>query len=36
MLTWDKIVVDDEMMIDKRTGEVLGAGVDYTCYKEKF
>ena len=36
MLTWDNIVVDDEMMIDKRTGEVLGPGVDYTCYKEKF
>ena len=28
--------VDDDMMIDKWTGEVLGSQVDYTCYKGKF
>ena len=30
------IVVDYYMMIDKRTGEVLGLEVDFTCYKEKY
>ena len=36
-LAWDsfqkKIVVDVDMIIDKRTGEVLGPEVDYTYYK---
>ena len=30
------IVIDDETLIDKRTGEVLGHEVDYTYYKNKF
>ena len=25
------IVVDGDIMIDRRTGEVLGSEVDYTC-----
>ena len=25
--------VDSDMMVGKRTGEVLGPEVDYTCYK---
>ena len=39
-LTWDELqknmVIDSEIMIDSRTGEVLGSEVDYTCWKEKF
>ena len=39
-LAWDSllknILVDDGMMIDKETGEVIGLAVDYTCYKKKF
>lgn len=30
------LVVNEEIMIDKRTGEVLGREVNYTCYKDKF
>ena len=30
------IGVDGDMMIDIRTGDVLGTEVDYTCWKEKF
>ena len=30
------MVIDDETLIDKRTGEVLGHEVDYTYYKNKF
>ena len=30
------IVRDDDTMIDKRTGEVLGPEVDFTYWKEKF
>ena len=29
-------VVDADMMLDKKTGEVLGAEVDYVCCKCKF
>ena len=38
--TWDRlqknIVVDDDTMIDKRTGEVLNPEVDSTYWKDKF
>ena len=30
------IVWDDDTMIDKRTGKVLGPEVDFTYWKEKF
>ena len=30
------LVVNEEIMIDKRTGEVLGREVNYACYKDKF
>ena len=34
-LAWDElqknIVVDGDIMIDRRTSEVLGSEVDYTC-----
>ena len=39
-LTWEGlqkyIAMDDETMIDKRTGEVLNLEVDSTYYKNKF
>ena len=39
-LAWEglqkNIVMDDETLIDKRTGEVLGPEVDYMYYKNKF
>ena len=38
--TWERlqknIVVDDDTMIDKRTGEVLNPEVDSTYWKDKF
>ena len=38
--TWERlqknIVVDDDTMIDKRTGEVLNLEVDSTYWKDKF
>ena len=30
------IVMDGEVMIDRRTGEVLDTEVDYTHWKDKF
>ena len=39
-LAWDelqkKIVMDDDVMIDGRTGEVLDTEVDFTYSKDKF
>ena len=39
-LAWDKlqknIVMDGDIIIDRRTGEVLGPEVDSTCWKNKF
>ena len=39
-LAWDElqknIVIDGDMMIDRRTGEVLGSEVDYTRWKDRF
>ena len=39
-LAWDKlqknIVMDGEIIIDRRTGEVLCPEVDSTCSKNKF
>ena len=38
-LAWEglqKNIMDDDMMIDKGTGEVLNHGVDSTCWKDKF
>ena len=39
-LAWDKlqknIVMDGDIIIDRRTGEVLGPEVDSTCSKNKF
>ena len=39
-LAWEGLqkntVMNGDTMIDKRTGEVLGPGVDYTYWKEKF
>ena len=39
-LAWDglqkNIVMDDDMMIDKRTGELLDCEVDSTYWKNKF
>ena len=39
-LAWDgikkNIVMNDDTMIDKRTGEVLDPEVDFTYWKEKF
>ena len=39
-LTWEglqkNIVMDGDTMIDKETGEVLGAEVDSTCWQNKF
>ena len=39
-LAWDKlqknIVMDGDIIIDRRTGEVLGPEVDSTCSKKKF
>ena len=38
--TWERlqknIVVDDDTMIDKRTGDVLNPEVDSTYWKDKF
>ena len=30
------IVMDDDMMIDRRTGEVLDPEVDSTCWQNEF
>ena len=39
-LAWEglqkNIMIDGDMMIDKRTGEVLGPETDSTCWKDKF
>ena len=39
-LAWEgfqkNIVMDGDTMIDKETGEVLGAEVDSTCWQNKF
>ena len=39
-LAWDElqknIVIDGDMTVDRRTGEVLGSKVDYTRWKYKF
>ena len=39
-LAWDELqkylVTDGYIMIDRRTGEVLGSEVDYTRWKDKF
>ena len=39
-LTWDSlwktIIVYHDMIIDKRTGKVLGLEFDYTCCQNKF
>ena len=39
-LAWEglqeNIVMNDDMMIDKRTGEALGLEVDTTYWKDKF
>ena len=39
-LAWDKlhknIAIDGDMMIDRRTGEVIGSEVDCTRWKNKF
>ena len=39
-LAWDElqknIVMDDDMMIHERTGEVLDLEVDFTYWKDKF
>ena len=39
-LAWDElqknIVIDGDMMIDRRTGEVLVSEVDYTRWKDRF
>ena len=39
-LAWDRlqknIVMDDDMMIDRRTGEVLDSEFDLTYWKNKF
>ena len=39
-LAWDElqknIVMDDDMMIHGRTGEVLDLEVDFTYWKDKF
>ena len=39
-LAWDGLqrntIMDGDMMIDKRTGEVLGPEVDSTYWKDKF
>lgn len=33
---WKNWLVNDDMTIGKRTGEVLDSEFDYTCYKDKF
>ena len=30
------IVMDGDMLVDKKAGNVLGPEADYPCYKEKF
>ena len=39
-LAWDglekNIMMDGDTMIDRRTGEVLNLGVDFTHWKSKF
>lgn len=32
----ENIVMDGDMLIDKKAGNVLGPESDYSCYKEKF
>ena len=35
-LDWYSLVMHGNMMLDEKTAEVLGAEVNYTCYKDKF
>ena len=39
-LGWDELqknlVIDGDMMIDRRSGEVVSSEVDYTLWKDKF
>ena len=30
------MVVDDDMIIKKKTNEMFGSETDYTCYEDKF
>ena len=33
---WKNIVADDDIIIDKKTGEIVGPEFDYTCYRDTF